>query len=392
LASLAQSLGLLVIGYSLLEGIGSALMIPPIYIILTVAFADLESRAKAFGLVSAAAGLGAAAGPLIGGLITSAISWRASFIAQVLVVVAIIFMARKYAGAKGTKQGFDITGAVLSALGLVFVVLGILQAGDYGWVRAKQDFMIGDTVVISEGGISPVWLLVAIGIGFLIWFFIHIRAKERRGEEPLLSTRLFRNRTSNLGLVTQNMQWLLMQGSFFVISVFLQTVRGYSAIETGLILTASTVGIILSSGIAGRLAQRRPQVFLVRAGFGTTIAGIVLLLLMANATSSIWTFLPGLFLMGFGIGVMLTSSVNVVQSSFPEQDQGEISGLSRSVSNLGSSLGTALVGSVLVSTVFDNPNAAYGAALIVMVVFAVVGFVAALLIPATTVEAVSTPA
>jgi MFS family permease len=96
--------------------------------------------------------------------------------------------------------------------------------------------------------------------------------------------------------------------------------------------------------------------------------------------------------MGFGIGVMLTSSVNVVQSSFPEQDQGEISGLSRSVSNLGSSLGTALVGSVLVSTVFDNPNAAYGAALIVMVVFAVVGFVAALLIPATTVEAVSTPA
>src|SRR4051812_9776035 len=223
LASFAQGITLLIVGYSLLEGIGSALMIPPIYIILTVAFADLESRAKAFGIVSAAAGLGAAAGPLIGGLLTSAISWRASFIAQVLVVLAILLMSRKFAGAKGTKTGFDIVGAVLSAAGLVFVVLGILQSGDYGWVRAKKDVVIGDTVLISEGGISPVWLLVGIGAIFLIWFFAHIRAKERRGEEPLLSTRLFRNRTSNLGLVTQNMQWLILQGSFFVVSVFLQT-------------------------------------------------------------------------------------------------------------------------------------------------------------------------
>ncbi len=393
LASFAQSLGVLIVGYSLLEGIGSALMIPPIYIILTVAFADLESRAKAFGLVSAAAGLGSAAGPLIGGLITSYISWRASFIAQVLVVLAILLMGRKFAGAKGTKTGFDIVGAVLSAVGLVFVVLGILQSGDYGWLRAKKDFVIGDTVLISEGGISPVWPLVGIGAIFLVWFFAHIRAKERRGEEPLLSTRLFRNRTSNLGLVTQNMQWLILQGSFFVISVFLQTVRGYSAIETGLILTASTVGILLSSAVAGRLAERRPQVVLVRAGFATTIAGAVLLLLIADATSPIWTFLPGLFLMGLGVGVMLTSSVNIVQSSFPEQDQGEISGLSRSVSNLGSSLGTALVGSVLVSTLFgDNPNAAYLAAMIVMVGFGVVGLVAALLIPRGTAPGASASA
>ncbi|HKG28237.1 MAG TPA: MFS transporter, partial [Thermomicrobiales bacterium] len=207
------------------------------------------------------------------------------------------------------------------------------------------------------------------------------------------STRLFRNRTSNLGLVTQNMQWLILQGSFFVISVFLQTVRGFTAIETGLILTASTVGIILSSAVAGRLAQRRPQVVLVRAGFATTIAGVILLLLIADASSRVWTFLPGLFLMGLGVGVMLTSSVNIVQSSFPEQDQGEISGLSRSVSNLGSSLGTALVGSVLVSTLFsDTPNAAYAAAMIVMVGFGVVGLVAALLLPRGTAQGAGAPA
>jgi MFS family permease len=379
LASLAQGIGVLIVGYSLLEGIGSALMIPPIYIILTVAFADLESRAKAFGLVSAAAGLGAAAGPLIGGLITSAISWRASFIAQVLVVLAILVMGRKFTGAKGVKASFDVTGAVLSALGLVFVVFGILQSGTYGWLSATKDVKIGDTVIIEEGGISPVWPLVAVGALFLWLFFRHVHSMERAGQEPLLPSRLFRNRTSNLGLVTQNVQWLTMQGSFFVVSVFLQEIRGYSAIETGLVLTASTIGILLSSVAAGRLARRRPQVVLIRAGFVTVVVGTLLLLVLADATSDVWTFLPGLFLVGLGIGVMLTSSVNVVQSSWPEQDQGEISGLSRSVSNLGSSLGTALVGSVLVTQAVPD-NDVYTLALLVMVGFGVVGLVAALLI------------
>jgi MFS family permease len=363
-----------------MEGVGSALMIPPIYILLTVVFSDLESRAKTFGIVSAAAGLGSAAGPLIGGLITSLISWRASFIVQVLVVGAIIIMGRQYKGNKGTKTTFDVLGAVLSAIGLVFVVIGILQSGDYGWVTAKKDFKIGDTVIIEEGGISPVWPLVGIGAIFLALFFLHIRSRERAGKEPLLSTRLFRNRVSNLGLVTQNVQWLTLQGSFFVISVFLQTVRGYNAIETGLVLSASTVGIIVSSAIAGRLARRRPQVMLIRGGFILFVVGILAMLVLADATSDIWTFLPGLFLVGFGIGVMLTSSVNVVQSSWPERDQGEISGLSRSVSNLGSSIGTALVGSVLVSTAFPD-NGEYRAALLVMVVIGLIGLAAALLIP-----------
>jgi len=388
LASFAQGLVVLVIGYSLMEGIGSALMIPPVYIILTVAFADLESRAKAFAIVSAAAGLGAAAGPLIGGLLTSAISWRASFILQFLVVGSIVFMARRFTGVKGVKAPFDIVGTILSATGLVFVVIGILASGTYGWLKATKDVKIGDTVLIDEGGISPVWPLVAIGAIFLAWFFWHIRSMEREGKAPLLSTRLFHNRVSNLGLVTQNMQWLILQGSFFVISVFLQEVRGYSAVKTGLILTASTVGILTSSAFAGRLARRRSQVILIRAGFITTVAGAVLLLLFADATSEIYTFLPGLFLMGLGIGVMLTSSVNVVQSSFPEKDQGEISGLSRSISNLGSSLGTALVGSVLVSKAIPN-NHVYAAALIVMVVFGLVGLGAALFIPR---DAVKVPA
>ncbi len=165
IASVAQGLPPLILGYSLLQGVGSALMIPPIYILLTIAFADLESRAKAFGIVSAAARLGAAAGPLIV-VITSAI------VAGVLHragarVGGIFVMGRKYAGSKGQKTAFDLLGAVLSAAGLVFLVLGILQSGEYGWITATKDVVIGNAVIIAEGGISPVWPLVAIGALFL---------------------------------------------------------------------------------------------------------------------------------------------------------------------------------------------------------------------------------
>jgi predicted MFS family arabinose efflux permease len=225
-----------------------------------------------------------------------------------------------------------------------------------------------------------VWLFVAIGVAFLAWFFLHIRSYERKGKEPLVQSRMFRNRVSNLGLVTQNIQWLIMQGSFFVISVFLQTVRGYSAIQTGLMLTPAIIGILLSSSLAQRMAQRRAQRTVIWVGFVTTIVGLVLLLLLARATSGVITYIPGLLLVGIGIGMMLTSSVNVVQSAYPEKDQGEISGISRSVSNLGSSMGTAFAGSVLVVQLVPG-NGNFVLALVTMLCFAVIGLVAALLLP-----------
>jgi len=382
IATVAQGIGLLMFGYSLLEGVGTALLIPPVYILVTVSFLDLPTRAKAFGVISAAGGIGAAAGPLIGGVITTAISWRASFALQVLVVALIIVLSRRLAdpGVQGAKPKFDIIGTILSAAGLVFVVLGILQSGTYGWITASQNFTIGNTVVIPQGGISPVWLFVGIGALFLVGFFFWIRSRERAGKEPLLSTRLFRNRTSNLGLVTQLIQWFIMQGTFFVFSVYLQEVHHYNAIQTGLALTPTTIGILIAGALAGRLAQRRTQKRLIWAGFVLTIVGMILLLLLAGLTSSSLASIPGLLLIGLGVGTMLTSSVNVVQSSFPDKEQGEISGLSRSASNLGSSLGTAIAGSVLVTTLV-TPDKTYPLALITMIVFACIGLIAAILIP-----------
>jgi MFS family permease len=364
LAALAQGLGLLIVGYSLLEGVGSALLIPPIYILITVFFHDLKDRAKWFGVVSGAAGLGSAAGPLIGGLITSYVSWRASFLLQVAVVVVIALLARRIEDPPlpAERPSFDVPGAILSAAGLFFVVFGILQTSTYGW------------------GAARVWLLVALGVVVLAAFFGYARARERGGRTPLISPSLFRNRTSNLGLLTQHVQWLVLQGVFFVISVFLQQERGYSAIQTGLMLVPATIGILLSSGLAQRMASRHPQRVLIRVGFTLTVAGIVLLLLLARADSANWTYWPGLFLMGFGVGAMLTASVNVVQSAWPEEVQGDISGVSRSVSNLGSSLGVAIAGSVLVAATAAG-NAPFLTAIVVVGAFAIVGWVAALLLP-----------
>jgi MFS family permease len=335
------------------------LLIPPVYILTTLLFSDITSRARAFGVITGMGGVGAAAGPLIGGLITTAISWRAAFVFQAVIIVVIVLLSRSIVDplAPDPTRPFDILGAVLSAAGLVLLVMGVLQADNNGVLMG---------------------VLLAVGALVLSFFFFHIRARERAGREPLLSTALFRNRTSNLGLVTQNVQWLLLMGTAFVVSAFLQVVRGYNAIETGVIFTAATGGILVSSLAAERLAKKHAQRTLIMAGFITTIAGIGVLLAMVKGSPSAWAFAPGLLLIGLGVGVMLTPSVNVVQSAFPEDQQGEISGLSRSVSNLGSSLGTAIAGTILVSTLGDR---SYAAAMIVLALIGMIGLGATLFLP-----------
>ena len=382
LASLAQGLGLMVVGYSLLEGIGSALMIPPIYILITVAFDRVQTRAKYFGVVSGAGGLGAAAGPLIGGMVTSGISWRASFLLQFIVVACIIVLARKIVDPPrtGPKPNFDLGGAVLSAVGLFFIVIGVLGSTKYGWGSSRQALTVNGKVLIPKGSISPVWISIAIGVLVLAWCAFHLHSVEKSGKTPLVALRLFRNRVSNLGLVTQNVQWLVLQGSFFVISVFLQDVRHYNAIKTGLTLTPATIGILVASAAAERMARRRAQATLVRGGFVLSLAGMALLLALVRKDSNFLAYAPGLLLMGLGVGIMLTASVNVVQSSFPDNDQGDISGVSRSVSNLGSSLGVALAGSVLVGAASVG-NHQYAVATIVLGVITLIGLVAAMLLP-----------
>lgn len=203
------------------------------------------------------------------------------------------------------SRSLDTVGTVLSAVGLVLVVMGILAADNSIWL------MLG---------------LLAAGALVLALFFRSVRAKEASGREPLLSLALFRNHTSNVGLVTQNIQWLILMGTSFTVAAYLQVVRHYDAIRTGVVFTAATLGLLLTSLSAKRLASRHSPRTLVMAGFAASVAGIVLLVAMAAAFSTAWAFVPGLVLTGLGLGAMLTPSVTVVQSSFPEEQQGRSRG------------------------------------------------------------------
>ena len=361
LSAVSPGLGVLILGNSIFEGVGTALLIPPVYILTTLLFHDIKSRARAFGLISGMGGIGAAAGPLIGGLITTGISWRAAFLFQAVIIVIILLLGRSIIDPvpPDPTRPFDIVGAVLSAAGLVVLVGGILAA--------DQNLVL-------------MLVLIVVGAVILAGFFAWIRRREQAGKEALLSTGLFRNRISNLALVTQNVQWQVLMGTSLVVSIYLQTVRHYNAIQTGVIFTAATVGILLSSLAAARLARRFQQRTLILAGFVITIIGIIVLLVQVKGHPSAWYFAPGLFLIGTGLGVMLTPSVNVVQSAFPENLQGEISGLSRSVSNLGSSIGAAVAGTILVAGLAD-PQRSYGIAMVVLAFIGLLGLVATVLLP-----------
>jgi MFS family permease len=370
LSAFAQGLPLLIVGYSIFEGVGTALLIPPVYILTTLLFTDTVSRAKAFGMIMAMAGLGAAAGPLIGGFIATVIGWRAAFGFQVLIVATIVLLSARVHDPlpPDPTSHLDVRGAVLSSVGLVLIVIGVTAAATNLW--------------LTLGG-------VILGVVVLWLFVLSVKAKERAGQEPLLRMSLFRNKTSNLGLVTQNIQWLLLMGTSFTVSAYLQVVRHYSPIFTGGIFTAATVGMLLASFGQPRFARRREQRSLIVAGFGLAVVGALVLLAMASAYPSAWAFAPGLFLFGLGVGLMLTPSVNVVQSSFPERLQGEISGLSRSVSNLGSSLGAAIAGTILIAGL---SRGGYAASQISLCVVAIGGLVVALRLPGRRTRPADAPA
>ena len=284
MSAVSPGLGVLIIGNSILEGVGTALLIPPVYILTTMLFHDLQSRARAFGVISGMGGIGAAAGPLIGGLITTAISWRAAFVFQALIVVVIVLPQppdrRSRAARSDPPLRHDRRGAVGRG------------------ARARRDGRPRRRTT-TAGSCSA---LVVVGPSSWSGSSCTSAPRSAAGKEPLLSTALFRNRVSNLGLVTQNIQWLLLMGTAFVVSAYLQVVRGYNAIQTGVIFTAATGGILVSSLAAERLAKRYPQRTLIIAGFVGTLVGVVVLLALVKGSPSAWAFAPGLLLIGLGVG------------------------------------------------------------------------------------------
>src|SRR5436190_12029227 len=341
--SVATSLPVLLFGWSFLEGVGAALILPAIVALVAGNFAT-ERRPAAYGLVAAAGAIAVAVGPLIGGFCTTYFSWRWVFAGEVVLVIVILLFTRRMADAPSEgRPRFDVVGAVLSALGLGLLVFGILRSGEWGWIQPKSG-------APSWAGLSPtVWLVLA-GV-FVIWLFSRWEARrDARGEEPLVRPGLLKNRQLSGGLLMFFFQYLVQAGLFFVVPLYLSVCLGLSALATGARLLPLSVTLLVAAiGIPRLLPAVSPRL-VVRSGLLALLAGTLVLLgaLDKNAGAEI-VFVP-MLLVGLGIGALASQLGAVTVSAVPDEESPEVGGVQNTMTNLGASLGTALAGSILIAT------------------------------------------
>ena len=341
--AIAPNLPVLLFGWSFLEGVGAALILPAIVALVAGNFATAR-RPAAYGLVAAAGAIAVAVGPLIGGFCTTYLSWRWVFAGEVVVVLVILLLARRIADAPvETRPRLDVVGAVLSALGLGLLVFGVLRSGEWGWIQPKAE-------APSWAGLSPtVWLSLA-GL-FVIWIFFRWETRlDSRGDEPLVRPAMLRNRQLTGGLTMFFFQYLVQAGFFFVVPLFLSVCLGLSALGTGARLLPLSITLLAAAiGIPRLLPTVSPRL-VVRGGLLALLAGTVVLLgaLDKDAGAEI-VFVP-MLLIGLGIGALASQLGAVTVSSVPDEETPEVGGVQNTMTNLGASLGTALAGSILIAT------------------------------------------
>jgi MFS family permease len=341
--ALAPSLPVLLFGWSLLEGIGAALILPAIVALVASNF-PVARRPAAYGLVAAAGAVAVAVGPLIGGFCTTYLSWRVVFAGEVVVVLVILLMTRRIADAPAEqRRELDVVGAALSALGLGLLVFGVLRSGEWGWIQPRSGGP-------SWANLSPtVWLILA-GL-FVIWLFSRWEIRRHdRGQEPLVRPGLLRNRQLSGGLVMFFFQYLVQAGLFFVVPLFLSVALGLTAVATGVRLLPLSLTLLAAAIGIPRLFPNVSPRLVVRSGLFSLLAGTVVLLgaLDPDAGAEI-VFVP-MLLVGLGIGALASQLGAVTVSAVPDEDTPEVGGVQNTMTNLGASLGTALAGSLLIAT------------------------------------------
>ena len=341
--SLAPSLAVLVIGWSFLEGVGAALIMPAIVALVASNFPP-EGRPRAYGLVASAGAIAVAAGPLIGGVVTTTWTWRYVFAGEVVIVLGILALTRRMHDTPPEGRfRLDLVGVVLSATGLGIAVFGVLRSGVWGWVQPKPGGP-------SWLGVSPTLWLIVVGLLVVRLFFAWEDRVLAAGREPLVRTTMFQNVRLVGGLAMFFFQYLIQAGMFFVIPLFLSVALGLTAAATGARLLPLSITLLLAAvGIPKFRPRASPRV-VVRWGLVGLLAGIVSLIgaLEVGAGPEIVT-VP-LLLAGFGIGALASQLGAVTVSSVADEQSGEVGGLQNTMTNLGASLGTALAGSILIAS------------------------------------------
>jgi len=342
LTAISQNLATLLVGWSLLEGIGAALIMPAVVALVASNFGQAD-RPRAYGLVASAAAIAVAAGPLIGGLFTTYWSWRWVFAGEVLMVFVILGLARRMADTPADREAhLDLVGTALSATGLGLIVYGILRSGTWGFVTAKPG-------APQWLGLSPViWLILAGGtvlVGFLAWE----RWRRERGEAILFDPAMLRIPVLRGGLTAFFFQYLLQAGLFFSVPLFLSVALGLTAIATGVRLLPLSITLLLAAvGIPRFFPQASPRL-VVRAGFAALFTGIVTMIALLDVGAGPEIITWPMLLAGLGIGALASQLGSVTVSSVPDEQSGEVGGVQNTLSNLGASVGTALAGAVLMS-------------------------------------------
>ena len=345
--SISQNLPTLLFGWSFLEGVGAALILPAIVALVAGNFPP-ERRPAAYGLVAAAGAIAVAVGPLVGGFCTTYFSWRWVFAGEVVVVLAILLMTRRIADAPVERRPrLDVVGAVLSALGLGLLVFGVLRTSEWGWIQPKPDGP-------SWAGLSPsVWLGLA-GL-LVIWLFFRWQERvEARGGEPLVRAEMLRNKQLNGGLMMFFFQFLAQAGLFFVVPLYLSVCLGLTALETGVRLLPLSLTLLIAALGVPRLFPRVSPRLVVRAGLFALLAGTVVLLGALEADSGPEIVLVPMLLIGLGIGALASQLGAVTVSAVPDDQSPEVGGIQNTMTNLGASMGTALAGSIMIAAVASS--------------------------------------
>lgn len=343
LTAVAWSVPSLIVGWSVLEGIGAALVLPAMVALVAANFEGQE-RAVAYGVLGGVAGAGIAVGPILGGWVTAELTWRLVFAGEVVVAIGILLGTRMIREAPGEKanSGLDWIGSVLSAAGLGLVVMGVLQASNWGWLHPRSS-------PLEPFGFSLTPFVIAAGGVLLAAFVAWERRREERGEDPLLHLRLLRVPSLRGGLGMLLAQNLILMGIFFTVPLFLQIVQGLDALETGVRMLPASAGLFASALLGSALAKRFPAKTLVRVGIAIVFLSVLLLLDTIEPELDNASFLVGMGVLGTGMGLIVSQLGNVVQSAVSDRDRSEAGGLQNTAQQLGSSLGTAFLGAVVLT-------------------------------------------
>lgn len=342
LTAVSWSVATLALGWSVLEGVGAALVLPALVALIAGNYRDRD-RVTAYAVIGGVAGAGIAVGPIVGGWATTELSWRVVFVGEVVIVLVVLAAIRLIDDIPADRRpALDWVGSVISALGLGMIVFGFLQANAWGWLEPKnspiEPFGYSLTPFMVVGGLAMLWL-------FSWWE----RRRSDRGMDPLFKLDLLQIPALRAGLSTFGAQNLILMGVFFTIPLYLQLVVGLDALETGLRMLPISVAMFVTSSCGGLLSSRWAPRSVVRVGLVFVLVAILVLVGTVEPDLAGLPFALAMALLGVGMGLLASQLGNVVQSSVGDADRGEAGGLQWTSTQLGSALGVAIIGSVVLT-------------------------------------------